>query len=218
MLDLPPPQHYEHVIDSRCGVQQTKQAAYQALPRLEGWCSEYKASVMIDYVTLMKPKKIVEIGVFGGSSLIPMAFALQNNGFGKIYGIDPWSVGASIEGMDPVNANWWSKVDHEKIYQGLLKKIEQYNLNKHIHLLRTTSEATPPIQNIDILHIDGNHSDTASYHDVNKWIPLVRPGGLIIFNDIHCHTTQRAVQWLDDNCHRLGSSDDNHGWGVWIRP
>ena len=76
---------------------------------------------------------------------------------------------------------------------------------------------------IDILHIDGNHSEQASYLDVTKWVPLVRSGGWIFFDDMTwfengVFTTARAVEWLNANCYKLAECTDVCTWGVWIKP
>lgn len=203
----------EHVVPAK----PVKSQAYQAMDQLEGWCSKQKASVLIDLVLLTKPQTVVEIGVFGGKSVVPVAYALKENGLGKIYGIDPWLNTESIVGMDGVNKEWWLQVDHEKILLDLMSKIYQFDLQDQIQLIRATSENALPISNIDILHIDGNHSDKTSYFDVMKWVPLVRKGGIIIFDDVTWGTTDRAVNWLDENCAKLVEYKGDNVWAIWIK-
>ena len=94
---VPPASHYEYVID-RPRAEVVTQRAYACMRQLEGWCSEQKASILVELVLKTRPEKIVEIGVFGGKSLVPMACALKENGSGKIYGIDPWSSAESVVG------------------------------------------------------------------------------------------------------------------------
>ena len=79
------------------------------------------------------------------------------------------------------------------------------------------------IYNIDMLHIDGNHSEKTSFYDVTKWAPQVTSGGFIIFDDINwCEngtlTTGRAVQWLDEHCIKVGEFSDSCVWGIWVKP
>lgn len=198
---------------------QLKAKIFQSMDRLEGWCSKYKASVLVDFVFLLQPKKIVEIGVFGGKSLVPMAYAIKaNNTEGKVYGIDPWSSEESGKDMEGVNYEWWTRVDHNRILSGLESRIREFELESEIELIRATSEEAEEIFDIDMLHIDGNHSDMASYIDVTKWVPLVRSGGLIIFDDINWSTTSRAVQWLDENCTKLSEYRGDNIWGIWVKP
>jgi predicted O-methyltransferase YrrM len=207
--------HYEYVVEQSQTT--TKQQAYRAMNRLEGWCSKEKASTLIDLIYLAKAKTVVEIGVWGGKSLVPMGFALRETG-GKAYGIDPWSSEYSIDGMEGVNKDWWGTVDHENIMLDLLEKIHQFNLDKQIELIRSSSEEADPIGNIDVLHIDGNHSEKTSMIDVNKWVPLVRSGGFVIFDDINWGTTDKAVKYLDETCVKIAEISGDNIWGIWVKP
>ncbi len=195
-----------------------KQNALNAMKQLEGWCSQEKASVLIDLILEMRPQVVLEVGVFGGKSLIPMAFALQHNQKGKIYGIDPWDASRSIEGLETEHAEWWLSIDHDAILQDLRKKINEYGLGDYIELIRATSlNATIKPKEIDILHIDGNHSEEASFLDATKWVPYVKKGGVIIFDDLDWHSTARAIQWLDENCTRVTEFRGANVWAIWIK-
>jgi len=199
-------------------IHQVKHEAFNYMDQLEGWCSKNKASVLINLIFMLNPKTIVEIGVWGGKSLIPMAHALKTNERGVAYGIDPWDNLESVDGMEGVNYEWWNSIDHKKILSDLEIKIIQFDLESQIILLKTTSQLAPIIPNIDILHIDGNHSEKSSTLDVNKWVPLVRKGGIIIFDDVTWGTNDNAVQWLDENCIRLAEFHEDNDWAVWIKP
>lgn len=211
--------HISHSIESFAFIKdQVKKQAYLAMKELHGWCSEYKAGILIDLIMEHRVQTIVEIGVFGGKSLIPMAFALKQNGEGMIYGVDPWSHLKSIEGMEGKHRDWWYSVDHEKILAHLTQKIVKFQLSDYIHLIQATSLDAPAIEEIDILHIDGNHSEETSYLDVTKWVPLVKKGGMIIFDDINWETTSKAVNWLDKNCVKQIQIESDNIWGIWIKP
>lgn len=216
-----PLSHYEYVAQD---VSKIKQTAIKYMRQLDGWCSEEKAFILIDLILTTKPQKIVEIGVWGGKSLVPMAYALKTNKKGIVYGIDPWDNNASIQWMkDEANTAFWSQVDHEAILRRLIQKIDQFELGNHIELLKCTSEGAPPISDIDILHIDGNHSDETSYFDTTKWVPLVKSGGWIIFDDMTWSeegffTTARAVEWLNAHCIKYAQHNDICDWGIWRKP
>lgn len=200
-----------------------KQKALKAMKELEGWCSDHKASFLIDLILAMKPQTVVEVGVFGGKSLIPMAYALCANKNGIIFGIDPWSNVHSKQGLDEVDRNWWNSLNHRSILDGLLDKIKQFGLQDQIALILATSKDTPPIYDIDLLHIDGNHSEGASYLDVTKWVPLVRSGGIIVLSDVNWAvggkiSQQKAIDWLDENCKKQAQFRQTSEWSVWIKP
>lgn len=220
MLDAPsqPPSHYEYSIPQNFGAERTvKQLAFSRMKNLHGWCTNNKASVMMDLIFNHRPKVIVEVGIYGGKSLIPMAMALDYCKEGIIYGIDPWESSESVVGFMDANADWWGMLDHEMIMQDYLAKVREYKLEKYIRTLRTTSADAQPIDEIDLIHIDGNHSEDSAYFDVQKWIPLVKPGGFIIFDDVDWRTTDKAVDWLDKNCIRITTFHENNAWGIWLK-
>jgi len=212
--------HYESTIQtpSYSNIIMLKNEVFQIMKELEGWCSTEKASILMDIILGTKPKIILEIGVFGGKSLIPMAFAAKFNKTGKVYGIDPWTKEASSDGLTDDHLKWWSTINHDKILKGLNSKIKQFGLEPEIELIRSTSEDCQFISNINILHIDGNHSEKASYLDVTKWVPLVESGGIIIFDDLNWSSTMLAVEWLNANCIKLAEFKSDNIWGVWIKP
>lgn len=193
-----------------------KQEVLKRLSGFIGWCSNEKATYLMDFVLQNKPTTAVEIGVYGGKSLAPVAFAMKYNGFGKIYGIDPWLVEESCKGMEGLDLDYWSRVNHNGILHHLQINLRQFELSEYARLIRVTSQDCPPIHDIDIIHIDGNHSEDSSYHDVRKWAPLVKPGGLIIFDDIDWKTTEKAAAWLDETCEKVGLVEGHKNvWGIW---
>jgi predicted O-methyltransferase YrrM len=215
------PSHYEYTIRAEplSSASKVKQSALLAMKKLHGWCSVYKASTLMDLVWLIRPETVVEIGVFGGKSLVPMAFAVKATGKGMVYGIDPWSADESAAFMEGANHDYWSTLDHNAIYYDLCGKITEFKLENYITLIPRTSEAADPIANIDILHIDGNHSEERSFADVLKWVPLVRSGGLIVFDDITWHTMNKAPSWLNKHCVPfLQIDDEDNSWAIWIKP
>jgi len=220
--NTPPPSHYEHVIDKNA-IASIKQIALNMMDHLTGWCSKEKGGVLFDLVIKKRPDIIVEIGVFGGKSVVPMAVGLKANGKGMLYGIDPWEAEESVIGLQAeTNKQWWGKLNHEEILNGLLQKIIQFKLEDQITLIRSTSENAPVIENIDILHIDGNHSEEASYFDVITWLPRVKQGGWIIFDDMTWnenghYTTARAVQWLNTHCIKIAEFSEDCDWGIWVK-
>ncbi len=226
MMDFPT--HLEEIApmpsDQQLQIALVKQQVFEYMTELHGWCSPEKAGFLIDLIAKIKPQVIVEIGVWGGKSLIPMARALKENKQGIIFGIDPWASDESVQWiMEEANRNFWNNANHEWVYQHLIQKIAKFDLQNQVQLIRSTSEGAAPIQGIDILHVDGNHSDPTSYLDVTKWVPLMNSGGWIIFDDMRwfengMYTTARAGEWLDANCYKLAEFTDVCTWGVWIKP
>lgn len=157
------------------------------VPKLEGWCTISKAQHLAAMVIALRPKATVEVGVFGGRSLIPLAMAHAFIGEGFALGIDPWAKASSLDGMDGENAEWWSKLDHEAIYAGFMSASARLRADGFIQVKRSDSDtaafgdAVPKV--IDLLHIDGNHGPQA-VKDVDNYASRVRSGGILIMDDI----------------------------------
>ena len=61
---------------------------------------------------------------------------------------------------------------------------------------------------IEMLTIDGNHSELASCRDVRLYLPMVVSGGIVIADDTDWPTTQKAVEMLKAECDTIGG--DGH--------
>jgi predicted O-methyltransferase YrrM len=96
---------------------------------------------------------------------------------------------------------WWSKLNLEEIYQNFLGMIKHKHLENFCRTWRTTSlkaAANFADGSIDILHIDGNH--TSALEDVLTWLPKIKKGGYLWFDDANWHETKPAVQYLMEYC------------------
>lgn len=183
--------------------EECKSKTTAAMVTWEGWCTPEKATRMMELIKEVKPETCVEVGVFGGRSVFPMAAALEFNKKGCIYAIDPWMNNPCLEGLDGENLSWWSQVDLRKIMLGFMDGMNKNRLDQRYALMRMTSHQALPFfkdESIDILHIDGNHADTSSYFDATNWLPKVKKGGYIWFDDANWPETQRAVRYLLENC------------------
>lgn len=158
----------------------------ELVPKLHGgtWPHQVvKAQTLAGLVIGLRPKIIVEIGVFGGASLIPMAMALRETGSGVVWGIDPWENAASVEGQDGGNAEWWAKLDHVAIMHDFLSVVNDIGLGGVIETHRKRSDDVTPPPVIGIFHCDGNHGPQA-LRDVQRYAPNVRVGGIAILDDL----------------------------------
>lgn len=189
------------------------ETAIKALPNIHGWCSPEKATKFIEIILEHKPDICVEIGVFGGSSLVPQAMALKENNKGIIYGIDPWANDSALEEMiSKEHRDWWEKLNLENIYKHCLDNIAKYNVSGFCNIVKNKSENVVDLfkdNSIDILHIDGNHSEALSYKDATLYFPKVKIGGFIFFDDIwwtevdNKVTTRKAISYLLENCEKI---------------
>lgn len=168
------------------------------LPSLQGWCEPEKAHALAAAVIAFKPTRIVEVGVFGGRSLIPMALACQANGKGVVIGIDPWTNAAAVDGYDGANRDWWATVDLERVYREFVNHVSMLSLGSFVEVVRAKSDDAPVAASYDMAHLDGQHTDQA-VRDVHKFASRVRIGGLCILDDIG---------WVNGSGTKVGTAVD----------
>lgn len=196
-------------------VEELKQHVRDVLPKFDGWCSTEKAEKFIDLVLETKPEICVEIGVFGGRSLFPVAAALQHLGKGLVIGVDPWSEEECLRYFDPVkdapHIAWWSKINIEQIYRSYLSMISTEQLNNQVITLRITADrAATILAPIDILHIDSNHGEISTTKDIELFLPKVRPGGYIWVNDSLAYSMQPTIDYLLERCEFIQVIDNGN--------
>lgn len=183
------------------------------VPTMQGWMEpQTKGRALARHVLDTRPIWAVEIGVFAGRSLITIALAMKHNGVGIVSGIDPWTKEESTKGFedDPPNRDWWAKIDHSIFLNQTKDSIEQMDVSYHVALTVATSEealrrtkevlsSDSPVR-IDLLHIDGNHSQESALFDVNGWCPLVQPGCQVWLDDKSWVSTKPAQERILDFC------------------
>jgi predicted O-methyltransferase YrrM len=191
---------------------QLRQDIINVISPLHGWCNAEKAIAMAELVLEKHPNTIVEIGVFGGRSLIPQAMALRENKKGTIYGIDSWRTRDTLEGnISDADKEWWSKsVDLHGIHASCMDAIWAAGVDQQCVIIRNASQHVPKLfpGGIDILHIDGCHSEQSSVRDVQLYVPQMNYGSYIWFDDASWPTTQKAIGLLREKYVPVRKVDD----------
>lgn len=169
---------------------------------LHGWCSYEKGQRLALLAIEMNAQKIVEVGVFGGRSLIPMALACKFKGSGVVHGIDPWEKDAALEGKnDQTNDDWWGNVvDLNLIYNSYLKSIVNYGLQDQCvtHKMKSIDAINLfEDRSIDIFHQDSNHSEEVSCSEVEKWMPKMKISCAWICDDTNWPTIQKSLRLIE---------------------
>lgn len=190
----------------------------KATDGLHGWCDRGKRIALANLVLATKPQTIVEIGVWGGQSLIPMAMAAQsisNPSYRpKVIAIDPWAASESVKGQGEKDANWWGneigQAHHDMVYTGFIGKIHELNLRQIVDVKRQPSNDVNPPARIDLCHTDGNHGPQA-LTDVMRFAPSIPSGGICVLDDLNWSggAVGAAAEWLKQNgfleLHPLGT-------------
>ncbi len=154
-----------------------------------GWCSLEKATVLAAIIVGLRPKVIVELGVWMGGSAIPMAIALRQIGAGQLLAVDAWSAEASVSGQETeAHLKWWGETmgeaGHNRALETFLQRLKRHGIPPErcaVRRQRTDEADVPP--SIDLLHHDANHGPQV-VDDIERWTPAIRVGGLLVLDDL----------------------------------
>jgi predicted O-methyltransferase YrrM len=180
---------------------------------LPGWCSPEKASAIAQLVRSERPAVCVEVGIFGGRSVVPCAAILREIGEGVIYGIETWSPATATQYVTgKKNDEWWREVDFPKVKADFFKFLVENDLVTHVRIVEAPSaEVAHLFSDIDYLHIDGAHSIYNAAEDVVSYLKRVRSRGIIIMDDINWPTTAPAYAILQAFCEPISTLTDENG-------
>lgn len=185
--------------------------------KMEGWCSDEKAQALYDLVCTSDAKLCVEIGVFGGKSLIAMGLACRDKGSGGVIGLDPWNNKACTEGSNsPLNDKWWLSLDLVHIYMGCIKAIQRNGVFEQCNTLKLKSEDAAKLFTddlCDIIHQDGNHNVESITKELQLWIPKLKVGGYWICDDVDWPEAAGGYAKLPE--YGLKIVEDFHTWQIW---
>ena len=165
-----------------------------------------------DLVAAMKPRLLVELGVDRGESYFAFCQSAAENKTGtRCFGIDAWRGDQHAGGYDETT---FAQVSAHN----------RANYNAFSALIRASFDAAldqfEP-ESIDILHLDGLHTETAVRHDVDSWLPKVRPGGIILLHDVNVRRRDFGVWKIWNELQERGRFWTFHGGpglGVWQKP
>lgn len=176
----------------------------------EGWCRLDKALALAQLIREHQISLSVEIGVAGGRSFLPQALAHKHYTGGTAVGIDPWETQAALVQICTGNAKEiaeraqvkFKDFDFEAQFQAVQQRIVRYAVQDHCRIIRKESrQAVDDLPNdIGLLHIDGNHGNDAVMLDARLYVPKVKSGGFIWFDDVKWDSVQPAVEYAKSMC------------------
>ena len=155
-----------------------------------GGSGSAKALVLADLIAVHGVRDTIDIGVYRGRSLLPVATMLRIVDAGVATGIDPWAVEEALQedthAVGPEVNEWVRSHPWEETYRSVVDRVEQYGLSDHCRILRMTSEeAAPqiPDASVGLVHVDGNHDRAAVERDIELYLPKLTPGGFLVLDD-----------------------------------
>ncbi|MBS1675768.1 MAG: class I SAM-dependent methyltransferase [Actinobacteria bacterium] len=158
-----------------------------------GGATALKVFLLAELILNRDLSRIVEIGVYRGRLFLPLArlmFWLQR---GEMVGIDPWSAEAAVQheaalpGIDLVE--WPATIDWAGMHADVQRHIERLGIGERARLIPQRSEDVDLAAEfgdapIDLLHIDGNHDREAVRQDLDRFLPYMREGSILVMDDI----------------------------------
>jgi len=157
---------------------------------------------MRNLIWKVKPEVCVEIGVFAGKSLINTALALKENGHGIVYGIDPWRLDVALAGASEDEFDW-HKADLDAVHYDCMRAIWDHGVQDYAVVIRATSEQARRLfgrpNAIDILYIDGGHSEKQSLYDATYYPTWVKTGGYVWMDDTNYASLSKAIAMVEQD-------------------
>lgn len=166
-----------------------------------------------DLVEALRPRMVVELGVYNGLSFFTFCQALQDFDVdGVAYAVDTWEGDAHTDSYD------------ESIFREVQAHAREHYRGFAYLLRMYFHEALPQFadDSIELLHIDGLHTYEAVREDFESWYPKVRPGGVVLFHDVMARLPEYgAWRYFEELQAEHGESfrfDHGFGLGVLRKP
>jgi hypothetical protein len=162
-----------------------------------------------DLVAAIRPKLIVELGVYNGLSFFTFCQSMVEHDIdGVAYAIDCWEGDEHTDAYDDSIYNDVADYAREN-YRGITYLLRMF-FNEALKHFDDNS--------IDLLHIDGLHTYEAVSEDFENWYPKVKPGGIILFHDVMAKIKDFGAWKFFEELER--ERDDifkfNHGFGLGV--
>lgn len=153
---------------------------------VDGWLTVDEAIALYELARSLPHERprAVEIGCWQGKSSICLARGLQGKFEPRLYCIDPFDASGDTASADTYQ-------DAAQALGGTLRR--QFEQNVAAAGVRDVVAVAPGFSHerapefhepIDLLFVDGDHSEAAVRRDVADWAPKVRPGGYLVLHDV----------------------------------
>ena len=159
---------------------------------------------------------IVEIGVYEGASTCWWSDNLLDHPESQLYSIDPFT------GSEEHHASESIRRLLPQLEATARRNIALSKNSSKVHVIKGCSWDVFPVlaqfldQKVDILYIDGAHDAVSICRDSSLYYPLVKKGGLIIWDDFANPDCQRSISGVATLCCPLTDAAALHGqlWGI----
>jgi predicted O-methyltransferase YrrM len=161
--------------------------AHGDYPRdLQGWHSQHP--YLARAIAEVRPRIVVEVGVWKGASVVTMAKEMQRLGLdGAVIAIDTW-LGSAEHYKEKFIADMDFEFGYPRLYRKFLANIGHEGLTDYVVPLPLDSINAFQLLKMrgvrpDVLHIDAGHDYASVMADLKAWWPELTPGGILIGDD-----------------------------------
>jgi Methyltransferase domain len=165
-----------------------------------------------DLMAQMQPRVLVELGTDRGESYFAFCQSAEESRLPvKCYAIDHWQGDSHAGSYD--DSTYEDVLTHNSTHYAAFSTLIRSTFDEALSRFEAKS--------IDLLHIDGHHTEKDARHDVESWLPKLRPGGILLIHDVNVRERDFGVWkvWSElENRGRSFAFATIPGLGVWERP
>ena len=165
-----------------------------------------------DLIALVRPSVFIELGTDRGESYFAFCQAVVENKTGtRCFAIDTW--------RGDEQAGQYDETTFAQVAAHNRAHYENFST-----LMRSTFDAAAEKfseASVEVLHLDGLHSEEAVRHDLRIWLPKLRPGALLLMHDVAVRNRGFGVWKVWAELSERGRSwtfNDGPGLGIWQNP
>lgn len=143
-------------------------------------------SLAYQMVAELKPRRVVELGSFGGYSTCALALGLRD-----------FVPGATLDAVDTWQGDSHTGAYTERVLDQFQRLRRELGLMDIVRPRRMDFAAAAKVipAGIELLHIDGWHTYAAVSHDFELYRPLLAPGAVVLFHDVASHYLGMRYFW-----------------------
>jgi hypothetical protein len=165
-------------------------AAAPARVDLQGW-SGSKHPWFEKAIRELRPRFIVEVGVWKGASALHMAECLRREGIaGVVIAVDTWLGSAGSWRNRAAFESLGMRAGRPAIQDVFMNNVVSHNLQDYVLPLPLDSVNAAILLGslgivADLIHIDASHDQAAVTTDLTLWWPRLRVGGILLGDDYY---------------------------------
>ena len=176
--------------------------------QVPAYCGDFTRTFIKEQLKHIKDGIFVEIGVYGGSTLLDIYDICKQNNI-SVYGIDPWDKINIFNGQLSNDTNEVVKLQEIHRYKCIKNDLIHIINNNQLDIKLINEHSWDVVNtfndnSIDCMHIDGDHSYNGVKQDLNLYFNKIKTGGIIINDDYHWGGVKRAIdEFVINNKHYI---------------